>query len=235
MSLSLSLSYPNYGERIDGNNGWHAVISQDGIINRYQILSLATESPERSSLDDRVDLIRKIAAKAFQEKSTICTAVRYKSYAHLFYLKMGLIPEDYPYSYAAFHYGIQGIEALNAIQTPDQTNEQMDTLRKIIAEEYGLPKLSDLEIRNMKPILKDLVDRRCSFLRDRFIPDFLESLKTNCSLGGMMMVLSNMGKERWERAIEKRTEFQIFDQYEHLALYMTPAQKQELAKILSKK
>jgi len=174
------------------------------------------------------DLIRQVVQRALRENLSISAGVMFDSMNHLFFLKMGMVPDDFSYSYAAWNYGEEGYRALAAVKEEKTALRHWKILKEIIKKE-GRPKGG-----SPLAVLKEVLERKYSFLRDRFFPRFLSLLASkegrsefpDCShLGSMNMQLSARGLRRWENAIQDELPFVPFSRFEHLKPLMTEEQQ----------
>ena len=166
--------------------------------------------------------------------------------SHLFFLKMGLIPntETGEIRYVEKRFGSEGVKALEELQNDDLDPDTIRTLVFMIRKEMRLSSLEESAdaVEKHKGFLLELSKKTVpySYLQDEFIPSLLNLLEKDCglrpntsSLYSVDMSLSEEGKNRWKEALDQDKPFQPFRRLEHLAPYMTETQKERLEKILA--
>ena len=175
-----------------------------------------------------IELIRQIVERVFNDKLTLSATVWSDSRSHIFFLKMGMIPDDFPLSYAAWEYGEEGYRALEAEKASDVRLRHYKVLREILENEQKFPEDSAHEV------FKGVLERKYSFLKDIFVPRLFSLLNSkggkaefpDCSrLGAMNMRFSERGIKRWKNAIEDELPFVPFTNFEHLEPFLRDWQK----------
>lgn len=166
--------------------------------------------------------------------------------SHLFWLYMGMIPVDSPLGYVATFYGDIGKKSIEKLQRGENLGSlDVSLLISMLKEEkkdqeYQQAGTPLQTVMKNKELLLSLNSRQASFLRNKFIPDFLATLKANIaekrpdtsSLGSTNMILSEQGKKRWKEAIEENKSFKPFKDLAHLREFMKPEEMVELDQLL---
>lgn len=171
--------------------------------------------------------------------------------SHLFYLKMGMIPQDQNRNYIYFKYGQVGFNCFELLSDCKSFDDLCDlpTLalenlvriygkEKKLSADYIQDELTLEELYADKNFLFDLKEKTCSYMSAIFIPSLLTKLED----GGpqintrdwtqVQMVLSEQGKARWLDSIDNKKPFVPFREFEHLEPYMNEEQKARLDKII---
>lgn len=176
-------------------------------------------------------LFRQVMERAVQQNLAVSATASWRSKSHLFYLKMGMVPDDFPLSYVILKYGKKGYEALNDLKTSTPTLEQFEFLDQMLTQEKNQP-----EPPWDPAFLISLLDKTSSFRTDYFIPALFKFLQTADSsdrfldsreLGSINLQMSAAGRAQWQTAIDCQIPFIPFRKYEHLFPYMTEEQKKE--------
>lgn len=213
-------------------------------------LALSLPSPAASSTDlkappqprvqidekQRIAVVRKRMESAIKKHKVVEARVKWDPNLHVVYLKMGMIPDEHEFSYLISRYGLDGMNALKALQAGNQDANHLAILKKILGKEEGRFDVSDEDVLKSKDFLLSLLGKQSSYLKDRFFPSFLAFLKNPSAnggdLGSMRLRLSEETQVRWDQAIQSGTPFAPYHKFEHLMPFMTMDQRKELVALL---
>ncbi|MBV8802897.1 MAG: hypothetical protein JO131_08065 [Gammaproteobacteria bacterium] len=164
----------------------------------------------------------------------------------LFYLSMGWIPEDYQINYLDHAYGLgtrNSIKKLTHSKTQptlEEFNSMDDWTRSVVfrilksEKQINQDQATFEDVLNHFTYLQNLVTKRVNYVSNKFIPDLIDELNRSSKPYwplAPMMVLSKLGRERWEEAIENKIPFSSFKKFEHLP-YADKSQQEKLIRAL---
>lgn len=176
-----------------------------------------------------IQLIQQIMKRAVADHLTVFARVDADSGLHLFFLKMGMVPDEFSLNYAAWEYGEEGYSALMALYASDLKIGHLKPLQGIIQREEKRSDVFPYEVFDKRDLLLSVLQKKLSFLRDRFFPRFFALLNSkggrgefpDCSrLGSVNMSLTEMGRKEWEKS-----SYSPFHTFEHLVPFMTKDQQ----------
>lgn len=171
--------------------------------------------------------------------------------SHIFYLKMGMIPEDRVINPVRLYFGINGEKCLEKFLDDEVCeHEDIATLSRmlLLARGYNiefdknLPTIDKFDLYVSKDeLLEFQVTKKFTFIKHSFIPQLLQILKSNINdprpntngFGSINMKMSTLGIERWKSVLEQNLEFKSLRNFEVLHPYMSQETLNELNDILA--
>lgn len=118
----------------------------------------------------------------------------------------------------------------------DEIDIVNELLKEIKETPVDLQTISDQELINSGDTFKAIAEKRFSFVKSHFVPNFLdlfEKKEDPMSITSVRMSLSDLGIERWTMAITERKGFPLFGAFEPLQPMMSPGQINRLYRIIT--
>lgn len=223
MTISHSESQLSLVERLQGPDSSYAEIH---VIpsQRVHIKHIwTTNSPLRKDHIGRgTALFKQIVERAMKENAQVTAILPGQSRAHLFFLKMGMVPDDFPLNYVALRYGSEGYDAINSLST---TTVKVAKLQEILRQEESRKNVTEEEVLERSAFLLGLSQKKVSFLEGYFAPRLSACLGTSPKPGFLpdsrdlppcALHLSKKGLARWSLDLEHDLDFQPFRTFDQI-------------------
>jgi len=162
--------------------------------------------------------------------------------SHIFFLKMGFIPNEKKIRWLDCHFGAKGRKAVDDFfqlhpnmkkRTAFTAKEQKarDNIKTIIACYRGIETINEGEMQKKKCIreLRKIKKAQVSYITHLFVPALIDLINKSPSehrpdskaLGPVDMTLSKEGLKRWHKAQQAGTAFVPFRRFEQLMPQLT--------------
>lgn len=217
MTISHSASQISHVERLQGPGDSFAEIHVFPGERVHVNHIWTTNSPLRKDHTGQgTALFKQIVQRAVKEKAEVTAILSWKWPAHLFFLKMGMVPDDFPLDYVVLRYGSEGYDAIQSLNT---TAVKVAKLQEILRQEESRQDVTEQEVIERSVFLLELSQKKISFLEGYFAPRLSVCLSSSPKPGHLpdsrnlppcAMRLSKSGLARWSLDLEYGFDFQPF-------------------------
>lgn len=192
------------------------IIGENGSCLRYRIegkdLVVKELSPLKSeSFQSLIELVQQVVEIAFKERLTLYAIVS-NMRLPLFYLRMGMLPDNLRLNLVAYKYGEETFKYLLEFKR-----------RNLDFVEGGI--VSEMLKRERVDSVAELLSKTINTRQERFYPSLLKALKSRSkddpfpkfrNLDPFTMRLSEKGKLTWENTIYRGCKFIPFNDLDNL-------------------